>query len=148
PTLANARMTRSRASVLTPSPVIVSCAAVSGPLTWSVSGMFSLEISEIARATHPPIAICITTACGGSACGTELGALISCTLANNFRNSVSLPKHNLLYHGPSPPRSSKAYPRFSGFSNDRLLRLRDGVQQDDPPSLPGISISAGAGSSP
>jgi hypothetical protein len=41
-----------------------------------VSGIFSLEISEIALATQPPIAICITTACGGNVCGAGLEVVI------------------------------------------------------------------------
>src|SRR5262245_10701279 len=72
PTLAQARITRSSAPAFTSSP-LASCAAVIGPRTWSVSGIFSLEISDIALATQPPMAICITTACGGgTACGAEL----------------------------------------------------------------------------
>jgi hypothetical protein len=62
--------------VFTSSPPAASCAAVIGPFTWSVSGIFSLEISEIALATQPPIAICITTACGGKVCAAELEVVI------------------------------------------------------------------------
>ena len=76
PTLAQARITRSSAPVFTSSPPATSCAAVIGPFIWSTSGIFSLEISEIALATQPPIAICITTACGGTVCGAELEVVI------------------------------------------------------------------------